>query len=179
METAIRERLSCFAGAPSLETFEALRRELIKSPAYAPYSGDLRKLENLFQQKRHQEVIQAFQRSLPNLLLSPRAHLLAGIAHKELGQEQESKAEIMLMQLCLHGIQMTGDGTHERPFKVTSVSDEYDVLEAMQKKLQMQALSSAGGKPCDVLTLEDGTVLVFDISDCMAKLSDSMQPRNG
>jgi hypothetical protein len=177
MGTDIRESFLSFIQNPSLETYEAVRRGVIESPAYAPYSGDLTKLEQLLEQKRHKEVIEAFCRSLPNLLLSPRAHLLTGIAFRELGQEPESKAEFGIMEFCLQGIRLTGDGTRERPFKVISTHDEYAVMLALEKKFTRQALSETQGKPCDVFTLEDGTELFFDIADCMAKLRERMEHR--
>ena len=176
MTDDILEHFERFMEKPSLGTFEAARSALIGSPAYQPYSQDLYQAEKLFEERRYQEVLQAIAGTRPNLLLSPRAHLLVGMACKELGKPEDSQAEMMFMQLCLHGIKLTGDGSADRPFKVTRVSDEYDVLMSLGKKLEMQALSKAGGRACDAMTLEGGGTLFFDINDCISRLRDGDLP---
>lgn len=167
----IKEHFAKFIGCPSLENYLAVRGELVASTRYQPYSDDLTRVLNFVEGQRYREAIDAYNHSLANLLLSPRAHVAAGIAYKELGQERESQAEFLLARLCIDGIRLTGDGTRQRPFQVTQISDEYDIVEDMGKKMQMQSLSEANGRRCDVLTLEGDGEVVFDIQDCFATLA--------
>ena len=58
----------------------------------------------------------------------------------------------------------TGDGSRERPYVVSSTTEEYLVLEHFNKTLMMQALVDIDGKRMDRMVCEDGTAYYFDIS---------------
>jgi hypothetical protein len=170
MTQEVSEAFTQFLREPSLETFTATRRLLVGHPAYAPYSQDLIEMSHCHENEQFDRVMEIFRDSMPNLILSPRAHLLSGIALREGGQEDPAKMEMAICHLCIDGIRMTGDGSQKRPFLVTRISDEYDLLMAMDKEMEMQALEESGGRQLDCLTLKGGTQLHFDVTDCMGRL---------
>jgi hypothetical protein len=79
--------------------------------------------------------------------------------------------EAQIYWRCIEGILSTGDGIQEHPYVVTRISDEYDILLALEKEMESQALCEINNLHCDVMTLADGEEIVFDITDCYAKLS--------
>lgn len=173
----MKELLVAFLRKPSLETYRAIRDAVAGDESYDPYSRDLDGLDPLLQQEKHAEVLEAVARGMPNLLLSPRAHLLAGMAHRGMNQGEKADFEFAMAGMCLEGIRMTGDGSPEKPYLVLRISDEYDMLAADGKELQMQALTGRDGRSMDMLTLTDGTVLHFDITGCMAALNRKLGER--
>ncbi len=150
--------------------FQMLRQSLIEYGGFAPYSQDLYQISSLFANGEFQEVIDMISKSMPNLILSPLAHKLASRAYSKLGREQESGLEKLLFAVCILGILATGDGSIQKPYLVTRVSDEYDVLLMLKKELRMQASCESNGRSLDVLMVNDGSSIHFDITDCMRKL---------
>ena len=60
----------------------------------------------------------------------------------------------------------TGDGSRERPYKVKSIKEEYDVLKYFEKELSMQGFLP--NESLDQMICKDGTVFYFDLSGAMA-----------
>lgn len=167
----MRDEFMKFLQEPNRDSYLAVRAQLIASPAYDPYSRDLDQVEELLEQSGPQAACDAIQAALPNLLLSPRAHLLMSYLQHQLGNEDAAEMEMLVGQLCLQGILETGDGSAERPWLVLRTSDEYDVLQHFEKELQQQALAGEGDKKRDILTCTDGTVYHFDITDAFQQLT--------
>lgn len=170
----MQENFVAFLTTPTAEKFRAIRDAIAKHPSYDGYSNDLRDMEDAFQQKRFADVKTAFAQAQPNLLLSPAAHLLLSMSLKEEGNEKGSEMERFICFRCVEGIQTTGDGTQEKPYLVLRTSDEYDVLSALGKQLQSQALVHDQGKSYDKLTCADGSELWFDITDMLGKMAARM-----
>ena len=169
-----------YLAEPSRDRFLRLRQGVVDDSDFVPYSDDLDEISGLIQNKMFQEALDRVWRSMPNRLLSPRAHMLASVAYGELGKEEECKREKCIYQACISGILSTGDGSKERPYLVTSVSDEHDVLFALEKEFVRQALSNEeGGRRYDVFDLTNGTQLYFDITDCFGKIHEMLFGRSG
>ena len=81
---------------------------------------------------------------------------------------------MLVAATCCEGILATGDGTKEKPYLVTRTSDEYDILQYLDKQFGGQALVSDGDRNFDVMTCSDGTELWFDITDPFKKLEESL-----
>ena len=64
---------------------------------------------------------------------------------------------------CIRGILSTGDGTADKPYQVTRVSDEYDVLGHLGILPQGQSLTLKNGKAFDRLQC-GGSELWFDVT---------------
>jgi hypothetical protein len=159
-----------FLRSPSKETFLAVRSALVASPSYDAYSRDLNVIEEAYQAERFEKVRQQASATMGNLLLSPRLHLVAGLAARKLGDAKAADAELFICHCCIEGILSTGDGSANAPYLVTRTSDEYDVLMHTNKKMQQQALTHKDERSYDVLTCSDGTEYWFDITDAFACL---------
>lgn len=157
-----------FLQEPSLESFMAVRKFVLEHPAYDPYSAELQELDALIDKEEYQQVLDRFPEVLPNLLLSPRLHLMMAYVRRQTGDAEGSEAESAMAHLCASSILKTGDGTREKPWAVLRTSDEYDVLLFIDKKMVRQALVQQDGRKLDRLECEDGTEVWFDVTDPFA-----------
>jgi hypothetical protein len=132
--------------------------------SYSPYSNDLRDVAELVDANKYAAAQKKLAKGMPNLLLSPRAHLYAARAAEGLGDRKRVKAERLLARRCIEGILSTGDGSPNRPYLVTRVSDEYDVLDHLGKEKSQQGLRREDGKSYDMIQCTDGSLLCFDIT---------------
>jgi hypothetical protein len=176
----VKDLLIQYMENPSKESYLRLRRMLLDNNDYNPYSADLYKISELIQRNMFQQALNKIIQSMINLMLSPRAHMFASIAYMKLGQERECQKAKNLYKACLSGILSTGDGSKEKPYLVTSVSDEHDVLSAMEKEFVSQSVTKEQkGKRYDVFELTDGTRLYFDITDCFNKIDEKLFGKKG
>lgn len=172
----MQEKLIAFLTSPDRETYLAIRAEVIGSSRYAPYSQELNSAEQLFDAGEYMEARQRIAESMPNLLLSPRAHYLLCRIARALNDHKTADSELRIVAVCLAGILQTGDGSHERPYVVVRVDDEYDVIHwGLRKERVGQSLIQEEEKCYDLLRLEDGSELWFDITDAFRK---SQEPVN-
>jgi hypothetical protein len=157
-----------FLDRPSTETFLRLRDNVLAAPGYDFYSDGLDELEDLAGADDHAGVLDALPTLMPNWLLSPRVHRLAGVAARQAGDEDRALTEESLARACMTGLLRSGAGTKEKPFRVLHVSDEYDAVEALGKTAagQRQVVDDDG--VYDVLTCADGSELWFDVSASLA-----------
>lgn len=168
----MRELFVAFLQEPTLESYAAVRDALIAHEAYRPYANDLDRVNALVSQDQHQEAIDLLGNSMPNLLLSPMAHIMSAYLHDKLGDKQTSEMEAALAHRCIEGILLTGDGSAERPFLVTRVSDEYDVLRHLDKQMEVQSLTERNGRMMDRMTIQGGEEIWFDISDFFGRVRE-------
>jgi len=168
----MEELLLQFVQEPNAENFLALRKSLIESEHYDPYSDEMNSVDSLIEQQKWSEAREVLGAAMPNLILSPRAHLAMSFITGKLGEEMAQKMESFLASACCQGIVESGDGTQESPFLVTRTSDEYDVLAYLQKEFAGQSLVNGDEKTFDVVKCSDGTEYWFDISACYSKLKE-------
>ena len=102
--------------------------------------------------------------SFPNLLLSPQAHLLASQIARADGDEELAAIEGLYAVICLEGILRSGDGNSSQPYLVTRPSDEYDLLVYLDKRVTGQRLKQQGDRQFELLVLDDGSEIWFDVS---------------
>jgi hypothetical protein len=166
-----------FLQNPGRESYLKIRDLVVAHPSYNAYARDLDELAKLYGEERYDEMEAQKDRALPNYLLSPRLHLLAGLAARKRGDERAAEMEFFICSMCLEGILSTGDGSEERPYLVLRTTDEYDVLQHLDKTLDMQELMHKGERSYDVMNCQDGSVLWFDITDAFATLARQMEGR--
>jgi len=167
----MREEFVQFVESPGRETYLAFREKIIASDAYQPYSDELNTAGELYEQGKVKEAQEALQEAMPNLMLSARAHQLLGFLNHKLGDEQAAEAEMMMASACIAGILETGDGSENNPYLVVRTSDEYDVIECMEKDVERQSLIEKDDKRFDVLRCTDGSEYWFDITDPYNQIS--------
>lgn len=172
----MRDLLLALASAPSRETYLELYRALVAQPGYAPYSRELAELEELVERGELEAAANLITTAMGNLILSPRAHSLASRLYDGLGDSQGAQMERVLTSACLRGITSTGDGSFEAPYLVARVSDERDVANALDQRVEGSSLHSDGERHYDALHLADGSKLWFDITDAYNRLQSQMAP---
>jgi len=170
----MRELFLAFLQSPSRDTYLAVRSALISGPAYDPYARDILDVVELIEQERFIDADELLRAAMPNLLLSPRAHLCAAMIAEEAGDEERRRMEGAVAYACVQGILSTGDGTKQHPYVVTRTSDEYDVLQFLDKELGGQSLCEEGDRHYDLLRCKDGSEMWFDVTDPYGKLGDQL-----
>lgn len=157
-----------FIKDPTVELFLAARADIISHEHYNPYGNHLNELTDLLDAEKYQEAIDLDD---INLIMSPRAHLYKSFAQKELNNENLAELEGMIAHLIMDGIEMTGNGTFENPYLVTSVSDERDMLARWDEQFASQSLKHSGDRSFDIITTISGKEIYFDITDCYQRLA--------
>lgn len=143
---------------------------LLNSPGYMPYTApDRATVYTLLNEEKFQEAFDHLMSKMPNGLLSPGVHSLAGLALQKLGKDEQAGFEFVLSTLLTKSILSTGDGSKEHPFLVLHTTDEYDILLRLGKKSIRQSLHENGGKWLDWQNCEDGDQIWFDVSDLIKK----------
>lgn len=169
----MREALIELLKQPNRENYMRLFEMVTSGDAYDPYSDEMRRVHSHLELGDANSAYMVLMQSWSNLMLSPRAHLAAGICLEQLGQPDGCRAEKMIASAILEGILASGDGSRENPYLVTRTSDEYDLLSYLEKTMRQQALHEDEGRYFDVLELEDGGSLWFDITAPYTKLSEA------
>jgi len=149
---------------PTRESYLALYKIVTSSEKYEPYGTALEDAEDLLEKGELKQAKAKLDAAGLNLLLCPRAHQCAARIAKALGDAAAARKESAAAAACLKGILATGDGSPEKPYLVTRVSDEYDVLVHLKKRSTQQGLMNRGGKSFDVLSCTDGSQLWFDVT---------------
>lgn len=165
-----------FLDNPSGDTFLELRALVIAQPEYDFHSASLAELEDLVATGQFEAVPEKLPELMPNWLLSPRLHRLVSQAAEQRGDTETAQRELALAQACLKGLLESGDGSPMRPYRITQVADEYDLLESLGKELATQRIvPDAAFGPLDVLVCSDGRELCFDIGPGLTQAA-SAQP---
>lgn len=163
----MKTKFANFIEHPTKENFLELRNEVINHEDYNPYSNDWNQLTDLLDAERFEEAIEF---NTVNLLLSPRAHLYKQYALEKLGNQQHAGIEGMIAHYLMDGIEMTGNGSIESPYLVTSVTDERDMLMRWDEEFASQALTHSNNQSFDIITTASGKEYYFDITDCYRSL---------
>jgi len=161
-----------FLEAPGAGTYRAIRQQVVSSEAYDPYSDELADFEELLESGQHTALRERISSSMPNLLLSPRAHLVLARLDELDGDEDSARMEHAIAAACVEGILATGDGSQASPYLVVRTSDEHDVVSGLRKELVRQTLTHREDRYFDILSCDDGSELWFDITDAYRTLGD-------
>ena len=153
-----------FVKQPSKQSYLGVLAALASSEAYQPYANDLADIEELIERKQFKEAQARLDKARPGLLLSPRLHSLAARTATGLGDAGTMAAELSMGNECLKAILGTGDGSRERPYVVSMVEDEYDLLRHLKKRVRSQGLMIGDEKHYDRIQCQDGGEVWFDIT---------------
>lgn len=159
-----------FFAKPDKENYLRALKATTDLKSYNPYSTDLSDVSELIDDGKFDDARKKLKACMPEFMLSPRAHQFSAKVKKQLGDAKAAKRETELAKKCIDGILSTGDGTADKPYSVTRVSDEYDLLAHLGKRMVSQGLAHKNGKSCDRLQCGDGSELWFDVSPLFAAL---------
>ncbi|MCC9606572.1 DUF4919 domain-containing protein [Blastopirellula sp. JC732] len=170
----MREMFMDLLKDPSAETYLPLRSVVMNSETYDPYSDELNQAEELTNEGKLIEAVETIGQSMPNLLLSPSAHMLIAFNYDQQGKKDDAEFERFIAIACCKGILATGEGTQAAPYQVLRTSDEYDVLMYLGKQFAGQALVEKEGRYFDKMKCSDEEELWFEITELYSTLSKKM-----
>ena len=156
-----------FLELPGRATFLAARAAWLQQKVSPLTPEELQSAADLLAAHDAAAVIEKVHGWNSRAAFSPRAHYFAGEAHVLLGELEQAEVERLAFSACLQGILSTGDGTRQKPYLISQIPDEYDVLKLLGLTCQKQRLVQRGRRSCDVLTCQDGTSVWFNISDLL------------
>lgn len=171
----MRELFFKFIECPDRDSYLAVCQSVVSSTQYNPYSDEIRDVHALVEEQRYEDARSRLSEAMPNLLLSPRAHLLLAMIADKTGDKQGAQAEGLIASLCAKGILATGNGSKEKPYVVVRTSDEHDVVQFLGKRFSGQALVEEGPRCFDVIQCDDGSELWFDITVPYNKLQETFR----
>jgi|GEM_PF-1040172 len=152
--------------------FLQLREMIIESGCYTPYVGLIEQMERHLKLNQYSRVIDLYQSSWPSCLLSPRAHLLLSRVHDIQGNADQRDSEEALAVAVLELILKTGDGTKNSPYGVLHLTDEADVLIALEKDKVGEELIECNGRYLDCVMTDDEQEIYFDVTGMILRGKD-------
>ncbi|MGK7924152.1 MAG: DUF4919 domain-containing protein [Spirulina sp.] len=170
----MKELFDKFLELSDRESYLAVRTAIVSSKSYDPYSDEIDEIDELLSMGKLEEALQKLFASMPNLLLSPRAHLMRSCIAKQSNDEQVAQTASVIAATCYQGILATGDGSKDSPYIVVRITDEYDILQYLDKQIEMQSLYSDKKQHFDKFECKDGTEIWFDITDVHNKLLETL-----
>ncbi len=158
------DAFSGFLEAPTSASFLRLRNEIVAQPDYDFAADRLGELTALIDAGAFSAVPDKLTELMPGWLLSPRVHALAAYAAEKAGDPDRAQFERDFGLACLRALRDSGDGSRARPYPVTHVADEYDLLEALGKDVASQRQVSGDDGVFDLIVCKDGAELWFDVT---------------
>jgi hypothetical protein len=158
------DAFSDFLDAPTPASFLRLRAEIVAQPEYDFAADRLGELTALIETGAFGAVPDKLTELMPGWLLSPRVHAIAAYAAEQTGEPDRAQFERDFGLACLRGIRDSGDGSRARPYPVTHVADEYDLLDALGKEVASQRQVSGEDGVFDLLVCTDGSEVWFDVT---------------
>jgi hypothetical protein len=159
------QEFSRFLELPGRATFLAARTAWLRLNVQPLTAAELQTVAELLSAGNFFAVLDRVHGWSARAAFSPRAHYYAAEAHTALGQCDDAEVERWAFSACLQGILATGDGSRRRPYLISQLPDEYDVLKLLGLTCRQQHLVQRGRRSCDVLSCHEGSQLWFNVSD--------------
>lgn len=144
---------------PDHADFTALRMAYVNSDLYTPYAFSRQEREALWeavQQDDMARLAELAEQFLEENFMDVECHLLAYIAHENLGNEEKASYHRSCFQGFLNSILSSGDGrTPQTAFVVINANEEYALLMALGLTPKGQMLIKSGDEICDLILVED------------------------
>ena len=139
--------------------FTELRISFTETDAYnGMMMGIYRQLWNPLNAKDFEGALKVVDAVLQRNYAEPNAHMVASIAHAQLGRQPEAQFHRFIAEGLLRSIMSQGDGkTQETAYRVIDVSEEYAFFRAMNLTARSQGASAPkDGEPIvDTMTVID------------------------
>lgn len=146
---------------PDDERLHALREAVTRSSSFDPDLELHSAMAPLLRRGDHAAVVTGIIEQMPGAALNPSAHRLLSFALAALGERAASEREARMSRLSVSSVLATGDGSHERPWSVLRVADEYDILRARKVRVGSQSTRREEGRVLDRHESPDGQVTWF------------------
>jgi hypothetical protein len=162
---------------PSADLRE-LRNAFTETPAYrATMMSAYQALWGPLTKGDFAAALQVAEKVLAFNYVEINAHLVASVAHQQLGNAAAAQYHLDLANGLLQTVMSSGDGrTADTPWVVIDISEEYAVMRALGLAAQSQALAEKDGVSLDVVQVVDlrtkePRTLYFNVSRSMAAMT--------
>lgn len=149
---------------PTPASLAELRRAVRSARNFQPDLAVEEVIHPLMEQGSYDAAVTALQNLMPGAMFSPSVHAALAEALTGAGRRDAARRELSLARAAIRSILSTGDGTVERPWSVLRVSDEYDVLRALEKAPRQQSVDRHGDRYLDHHACADGSDVYFDVT---------------
>lgn len=143
---------------PSAAGRQEVQQRILRHPRYDPHLV----LPDVGEHSA-EDLVRALSDELPAALLSPRVHTELARALERIADAAGAERHRRIARLALAGLRASGTGGEEDPISVLRVQDEYDLLEIAGRTARAQQFSRTQESAFDVVTLDDGTVVWFEL----------------
>jgi hypothetical protein len=139
--------------------FTELRMAFTETPAYrGMMMGFYQPLWRTLNARDFEGALKVADRVLQQNYVEPNAHMVAAIAHRELGHTEQAEFHSVVANGLLRSITSQGDGkTVETAYHVIDISEEYALFRSMSLTLKAQAIV---GPPLDGAPIVDRVVVI-------------------
>ncbi|MBI1247410.1 hypothetical protein GC197_06130 [bacterium] len=155
------DHYQAFLEAPSREGFLELQKEVQAEADYCAAGSFVDQLSDYCQRGRYETMFQLTELMPFAWVASPSAHLYASIAAEQAGCPDDAELERFLTETILQGLLETGDGTANRPYRITYLSDRHDLLAYFSLNVEKQHLVRSAQGTMDVVTATNGDQICF------------------
>ncbi len=139
--------------------FTEFRMAFTDTPAYTgTMMGAYRPLWNALGQRDFEGALTVVEAVFQVNYAEPNAHMVASIAHRELGRQEQAERHKFIADGLLKSIMSSGDGlTKETAYQVIDVSEEYALFRALNvsAKAQSAAFAPPGEPILDTMSVVD------------------------
>ncbi len=170
----MQNEFEAFLKSPNRQRYLQLFALVTTADDYDPYSDELTSAVELLEANKNEAARTVLGKAMPNLLLCPRAHLYLSHIARASGDEEQANFETYVAAACVEGILATGNGSQQQPYRVVRTSDEYDVVQYLDKTFEEQALIEEADQQFDRIRCTDGTEFWFDITTPYKRLSQRL-----
>ncbi|HYF52195.1 MAG TPA: suppressor of fused domain protein [Planctomycetota bacterium] len=157
----IMESMMRMLPAPTAAHYMETLGKLCDSEYYDPHSKALDQMSAALEKERYAQLVSIFKQANPNYILHPEANMLMALAHKNLGDEKQSKLFSMSTITICQAIATTGDGSRKNPYIVSHESCGRAFVEI---ELEKEAVKQRVEDSLLAITSTDGTEIWFDVS---------------
>ena len=155
------DHYQAFLEAPSREGFLELQKEVQAEADYCAAGSFVDQLADYCQRGRYETMFQLTERMPFAWVASPAAHLYASIASEQAGCPDDAELERFLTETIMQGLLGTGDGSADRPYRITYLSDCQDLLAYFSLNVEKQHLVRSPQGMMDVVTATNGDQICF------------------
>lgn len=172
LRTEAAERFAQFLAEPSPQGYLDFYSYLVAHPLFDLVSVDYERAEQAFLGEQYEDAAKIIEASWPNFLLMPQAHFLLTGAYKRLGSIERAKRHSEIGKLIITSILATGDGTKQKPYLVTRLETEKDVLRELGKETSNRRRVTDGDRSFNVYTLPDESEIWFELTAVLKRLRE-------
>lgn len=159
----MQDDLQKFFAHPGPRNYLRVRERFLSRRRRGAQPAQLAKLIELFAAGRFARVRARIEAMLPAWGLAPAVYWIGSCSALELGDEPAADLDRFLYHSCIRGIMSTGDGSENKPFRITYACDVDEVLHVLGLARERMLVCRGKQGLCDVAECASGEQLWFQL----------------